>query len=711
MSKPEPTTLHDPYPPTGNPASASPPPGLPGLTTGSNGFASPRAVPGRGLRRSPRRTYWIAGLAVLILGGGAAAYFFTRSQGERADVILHKVKKEPLNVTVTEKGTLESADNKDIVCKVRAGNKGFATSINKVIDDGTRVKPGDELMVLDDSDLKDKEENQNITVKKALADKVKAEKDYEIQLKDNEIQIAAAQNALAVAEIDLNKLIGLEPDPTLHALAAVAGIAASLSENGSYRQQLDDLTGQISLKKSEVEQNRERSDWAARMVKQAYMSAAQAQAEKSRLDGSIEALRSLESQKALLISYDRNRQITNLKSVLDNARRALDQAKLKAEALEVKTRIAKENQTAIYEQALDTLEDLKKQRKECKITAPDDILEGSMVVYFKPDGNRFGTNTAQGLIEQGAQVKEGQKMLRIPNLSRMQVNTKVHEAMVARIRGDVRVPTKIVEFTQVAMLLNTDPLGRMVTTRPEVVEKIREGKHGFRRFEYEKTSDGQKCIVKADSMPERQFVGHVRWVSAVASQTDSWISDVKLYQTLVSIDGELLPDGQVVPLRDEQLKPDMTAEVSINVDASKVPVLSAPIQAIIGGAEMGATREVFVKTAAGYERKPVTLGLYNEKMVEIRSGLEEGDEIVVNPKVLLGDNKTKTREVGDGKRGDKDKNGGKESDGNGYPGGGEPNKGGKGPKGGGPGGPKGGKGPGGPGGGPGGGGPVGGAGG
>ena len=45
------------------------------------------------------------------------------------------------------------------------------------------------------------------------------------------------------------------------------------------------------------------------------------------------------------------------------------------------------------------------------------------------------------MIEQGAQVKEGQKLLRIPNLQRMQVNTKVHEAMVARIRGDVRVPT------------------------------------------------------------------------------------------------------------------------------------------------------------------------------------------------------------------------------------------------------------------------------
>ena len=62
-----------------------------------------------------------------------------------------------------------------------------------------------------------------------------------------------------------------------------------------------------------------------------------------------------------------------------------------------------------------------------------------MVVYFKNESNRFSSSSNQGLIEQGAQVKEGQKLLRIPNLLRMQVNTKVHEAMVARIKGDVRV--------------------------------------------------------------------------------------------------------------------------------------------------------------------------------------------------------------------------------------------------------------------------------
>jgi HlyD family secretion protein len=569
---------------------------------------------------------------------------------------------------VTAKGTLESADNRDIVCRVRAGNKGFATSINWVIDDGTRVKPGQLLMILDDSALKDQEDSKSIEVKEKHAAKVKAEKDYEIAMKEN-------QSAVMLAEIELDKLTGINVDQDLIPLAGVASMLASLSEKGSFKQQLDDLNGKISLIKSTLEQNRERAAWAERMVKMSYMSAAQAQAEKSRLDSSMEELRSKQVERDLLLSHDRRKQITDLTNKRDTAR-------LKAEANEIQFRTEKETKTSIYEQARESLEDIKRQRKECRIVAPDDILEGSMVVYFKPESSRFSGNQ-QGLIEQGAQVKEGQKMLRIPNLDKMQVNTKVHEAMVGRIRGDIRVPTRLLEFTMAGMLVNIDPYARMLATRPDTLEEVRDVYRGRdRSFEYKKIADGQRTTIKVDAKAGAQFIGHVRSVAAVASQADWWSSDAKNYQTYVTIEGELMPDGKVQPLEGEHLKPDMTAEVTINVEAVPDPVLTAPIQAIIGGAEMGATREVFVKNGEGYERREIVLGLYNDKMVEIRSGLKEGDEIVVNPKVLLGDkDKTRTREAGEGKEknGEKEhdkqfKNGDPSKQGGGYPGGGDPSK-------------------------------------
>jgi hypothetical protein len=163
-------------------------------------------------------------------------------------------------------------------------------------------------------------------------------------------------------------------------------------------------------------------------------------------------------------------------------------------------------------------------------------------------------------------------------------------------------------------------------------------------------------------LPGRTFQGHVRTVAQVASQADSWISDVKLYQTMVLIDYEVHHDGTQKRISGEEIKPDMTAEVTITVDTANEPVLTVPVQSILGGAEMGGTREVFVKTPTGYDRRPVTLGLYNDKVVEVREGLAEGDEIVLNPKVLLApDDKTRTRD-GDSKGGGDGKGKGKDGD-------------------------------------------------
>lgn len=564
----------------------------------------------------------------------------------RNDVLIHTVKREPLVVSVAEKGTLESADNRDIVCRVRAGSKGFASTINWVIDDGSRVKPGQLLMILDDSALKDQEEEQQIKVDTAKANKIKADSDYEIVVKQNEITIETAKNALSLAEIDLEKFTGLGYDSTLRARAAVGGGIAGLSESGSFQQLMDDQTGQVKLAESNLEQYRERSAWADRMVKLSYMSAAQAQSERSKMESAIEDLRSKRAKLLQMTSYDRKQQLTDLRSKRTNALLALEQAVLQAEANLAKALAEKKRATSEFTQQDEKLREIAQQRAECKIVAPNDIEPDSLVVYYKQESSRF-SNSTQGLIEQGSQVKEGQKLLRIPNLHRMQVNTKVHEAMVARIRGDVRVPTHLVDNFRAALLLNTDAFSRLVSQRQEVADKVREQ---FRNQEYKKLADGQKATIRVDALPDRQFEGHVRTVSAVASQADSWISDVKLYQTLVTIDYEIFPDGSKKRLEGERLKPDMTAEVTITVDTAREAVLTVPVQSIIGGTEMGVTREVFAKVpGGGYERKEVTLGLYNEKFVEIKSGLAEGDEVVMNPKVLLApDDKTRTRDGGTG---------------------------------------------------------------
>jgi hypothetical protein len=119
-----------------------------------------------------------------------------------------------------------------------------------------------------------------------------------------------------------------------------------------------------------------------------------------------------------------------------------------------------------------------------------------------------------------------------------------------------------------------------------------------------------------------------------------WMSaDVKNYQTMVSIDESL-----------EGLKPGMSAEVTIHVESTDQHVLTVPIQAVFGGVELGLTRKVFINTPDGPHERDVTIGLANEKIVEIKDGLKEGEVVVLNPKAILGD-KAKTRQVIDNARG------------------------------------------------------------
>jgi multidrug efflux pump subunit AcrA (membrane-fusion protein) len=609
--------------------------------------------------------------------GLVVVYALNRPAAARPDVLLHTVKRESLNVTVTEKGTLESAENRDVICKVRAGTKGFATSINWVIDDGSKVKKGEPLMFLDDSSLQDQFRAQKIAVDTAYSAKVTADKLYEITVKEGERAVAAAENDVLLAQIDLEKYLGLTFEPAQSPLAAVIGVPAALTESGGYRQQLDDLTGQVSLAQGDYEQALERSAWAERMVKQKYYSPAQAQAERSKMESAGEKLRSLRTQRTLLIGYDRKRMLSDLRSKLENYQKMLAQKILEGDANRIKAEIDKSTKTSIWNNETEKLADISGQIKECRIEAPQD----GMVVYFKNESNRFG-GTPQNLIEQGAQVKEGQKMLRIPNLDRMQVNTKVHEAMVGRIKGDIRVPTHVLDVVQLEMINNLDPFFRLAGLagrRDDLQKELHEHLAHAGIKETTLASRGQRATVHVDaSGPEISYPAHVRSVAEVASQTDSFMSDVKVYQTLVLIEGRV-----------EGLKPDMSAEVSIHVDGIK-DILAVPLQAIIGGAEMGAKRKIFVKTPTGYAERDVTLGLYNEKVVEVRDGLTEGEEIVLNPKVLLGDSKAKTRDGdnttkgGNGNKGDGSKGGAEEG---GKKGGGDPTKkrkGGGGPPGGGP---------------------------
>lgn len=556
--------------------------------------------------------------------------------------MLHTVKHEDLDLTVIERGALESADNRDIICKVKAGSKGnYATTIKWVIDDGTPVKKGQAIMILDSSALEDQFRAQKIALDKAQAELISAESAYKIALSTNESSVEKARSEIQLRELELEQYVGF-PKGTLSSrkredarkllLAMEVDLESFIARSkndfpdlqGEFHKLLNDLAGQIELARADVEMWNDRLAYSRRMELKGYLSPAQVQADESRLVGSRETLKKLETDKLLLEKFKSQVSVRTASHAVQEAWRAFDRAVTQAEAEEAKAEAARRTARSVFLQESEKLREIEEQIRECKIHAPQD----GMVVYYIPESSRW-SQSERGLIQQGASVQEGQKMMRIPDLTKMQVATRVHEAMVSRIRGDDRRSTGVHESIIAGLAMNFNPVQAVTPLHEQLLEEQREE---YRSQEYYDASRGQPAMIRVDAFPERPLKGHVKSVATVASASEWMSSDVKVYSTIVSIDE---------PMRG--LKPGMNAEVTIHVNSTLENVLAIPVQAVVGGAESGRTRKVFVMTSSGPEEREVQLGLSNEKMAEVKSGLQAGDQVVVNPKAIVG-NAAKTRE-------------------------------------------------------------------
>src|SRR5712692_88281 len=226
------------------------------LVTANGPSRKPSRLP-KARRMSRRSKVLIAvgiGL-VLLVGAGAVIWAKPFKRDVRADLVTHKVQFGRLELTIVERGALESANNHDIVCRVKAKNQQSQTSttIKWIIDDGTQVKhdrpkeeaqsiiswdaksiswfenPGDPngtvrvveqkdeqsgrtiysdlLVELDDSGLIEQLKDQKIVVDKAESDWIQAREVYKVKEEQYKSDKKTAETDLALANIDLEKYL------------------------------------------------------------------------------------------------------------------------------------------------------------------------------------------------------------------------------------------------------------------------------------------------------------------------------------------------------------------------------------------------------------------------------------------------------------------------------------------------------------------------
>lgn len=132
-------------------------------------------------------------------------------------------------------------------------------------------------------------------------------------------------------------------------------------------------------------------------------------------------------------------------------------------------------------------------------------------------------------------------------------------------------------------------------------------------------SEGLPAYVVLDPFPDKRFKARVTKVALLPDSQSRYSNpNLKVYSTEVVIEDQL-----------PNVKPGVSGRAEIIITKLE-SVITVPIQSVT---TYKGKQVVYVKKSGGIEPVEVTVGLFNNKFIEIREGLEEGDLVAKSPKL------------------------------------------------------------------------------
>lgn len=429
---------------------------------------------------------------------------------------LFAVKRGDLTISVTEGGDIKAVKSKLIRSKVEG-----RPSIVNIVPEGTYIKPEDVnnlvLVELDSSNITEQLPQRQIDLSTAEASATEAKEAYDIQVKQNESDITAAELKEKFSMMDLQKYIGdtiakkqiekINSDPN-------SGIDMSLlledvnDPNGGSEasQKLRELTGAITLGQENFEKAAYELNWTIKLHAKEYV--AETELKEDQLTKTRYGIEMEKARIALRLFelYEFPKQVQQLLSDYKEAGLELERTEARARSQLAQAKAKRSGAEATLMRQKERLKKLQEQLEACTIKAPSP----GQVVYWSST-----ERWTRVKIEQGAEIYEGSRIISIPDTSKMKVEIKIHETWIDKIQL------------------------------------------------------GQKAEITVAAFPEKIFTGNVLKKAPLADQTNFWDSDVKVYVTDVSIDGT-----------HDFLKTGMTGKVTVIIDKLE-DVLHVPIQSVV----------------------------------------------------------------------------------------------------------------------------------
>jgi HlyD family secretion protein len=422
-------------------------------------------------RANPRRASVIGvvviGLAILLIRGSGA--------NDPALLVYHTVKRGDFLVSIIEGGTLKAVNEVMVRCEMEGVSR-----IISIVPEGTVAHKGDLLVELDSADLRERISSQEVVFQNTQFAYIQAKENLAIQKSVVESSIKSAELLVEFAKSDLAKY-----------------------KEGDWPQLKKNTEAKITIAAEEETRAKNRCEWTDKLFAKGYATKSDLEADTLTVKRKGIELDQAKEELRLLEKYDYPKKLRALEAGLDSQTVELERVRKRSEAQIAQYEASLRSQKATLDLQEKRLNDLKAQLELTKIRAPQDGL----VVYASSSGQGNGI-----LIEEGATVRQRQDIIKLPDMTKMMVEVRVHESHVQKIKP------------------------------------------------------GLTAWVTIDSLPDQQFHATVRKVAVLPDSSSRYFNpNLKVYVTEVLVEDEL-PD----------MKPGISARAEIVItnlhDVLTVPI-------------------------------------------------------------------------------------------------------------------------------------------
>ncbi len=609
-------------------------------------------------------------LAVLLLLAALLAYggwrWTGRDKGGAASgAATFTVARGPLEIIVLEGGSVEARNKLELVSEVQG-----STKILTIVDEGYSVTPedvanGKVLVELDSKQLLDQQVSQELAYQNSLAALTRANEQYEIQLIENESAMKAADLAVRFARMDLAKFLGEElaekivqeaekaeanarllGEKTMANTAAARAAAAPPQERGPRQGGRKNREGGTPPNGNDgaaeggapAPETPEPPETAADTAPEESAAAVTGEQE-LQIAPSIDVMS--------IVSLDRLgdgearqtlRQTEN-ELVLAAEDVSLSQTKLEGTKRlferDFVTKTQLDGDQNAYNRKLISKESAEtKKELFAKYEFPK---QAEKLVSDYEEALRKLRRTERQCVSKLAQEEAGRASAEASHLlqtrKRQEIAEQIEKCVIraqkpglviygtgdSSYRSEVIEPGASVRERQVIITIpDMVALALKVKVHESVVQQVKAG---------------QRVRIRVDAFPNAVLTGVVHQIAPLPDTANRWMNpDLKVYATTIHIDEA--PDW---------LRPGMSAEAEILIERIE-DVIQVPIQAVA----VRDNRQVcFVRTVLGIEQRPVETGAMGTAMVEIKSGLEAGESVLLRAPGLAAHEAAKEPKNGD----------------------------------------------------------------